>query len=52
MNEIGGTITHYQFVTGSDCVDVLARDKPAAHLVDRSDLARYRIAFPKPDEDE
>ncbi|MEM1195561.1 MAG: hypothetical protein AAGH57_05610 [Pseudomonadota bacterium] len=49
MNDTAGPITHYQFVTGSDCVDVLARDKPVAHLVDESDLATYRIAFPQPE---
>lgn len=49
MNEIAGPITHYQFVTGADCVDVLARDKPVAYLADENDLARYRITFPQPE---
>ena len=43
MNEIAGPITHYQFVTGCDCVDVLARDKPKARFVSQDSLANFRI---------
>jgi len=45
MNEIAGPVVHYEFVTGCDCVDVIARDKPVAMFVDRSQLTEYRLDF-------
>jgi len=43
MNEIAGPVTHYQFVSMNDCVDVLARDKPTAKLIDWNELAEHRL---------
>ena len=40
---------HYAFVTGDDCVDVIATDAPRARLIDLEDIPRYRLQFPLPE---
>lgn len=43
MNEIAGPVTHYQFVSMNDCVDVLALNKPVVKLIEWSQLAEHRL---------
>ena len=40
---------HYAFVTGDDCVDVIALDPPRAKLIEVEQIARHRLQFPLPD---
>ncbi|WP_155799903.1 hypothetical protein [Porphyrobacter sp. AAP82] len=38
--------THYAFITPSDCVDVIAEDRPKASLIDAEEIGDYRLRFP------
>jgi hypothetical protein len=38
--------THYAFITPSDCVDVVAVDRPRAQLIDAEDIETHRLRFP------
>jgi hypothetical protein len=40
---------HYLFITGDDCVDVIAIDPPLAKLIEVAEIAQYRLQFPLPD---
>ncbi len=39
---------HYAFVTGDDCVDVIALDQPRAKLIEVGEIAQHRLQFPLP----
>ncbi len=46
LKTIHPNATHYAFVTGDDCVDVIALDPPRAKLIEVEEIARYRLQFP------
>ncbi len=46
MKEIAGPVVHYLFVTGFDCVDVIARDTPRAEFADHTDLSKHYLELP------
>jgi len=45
MNEIAGPVTHFQFVTSDDCVDVVAGDQPRAELIVPEEVPKHMLRF-------
>ena len=50
LNTIHPDAKHYAFVTGDDCVDVIALDPPRAKLIEVEEIAQHRLQFPLPDD--
>jgi hypothetical protein len=46
LKDVSPEAKHYQFVTNSDCVDVIARTAPKALLLDLDRVERHRLVFP------
>lgn len=46
LKAIHSDAKHYEFVTDSDCVDVIALGSPRAKLIEVEEIARYRLQFP------
>jgi hypothetical protein len=49
LKTIHPSATHYAFVTGDDCVDVISLDPPRAKLIKVEEIAQHRLQFPLPD---
>lgn len=46
LNLIHPDAKHYAFVTGGDCVDVIALNPPHAMLIEADEIEHYRLQFP------
>lgn len=49
LNTIHPDAKHYAFITGDDCVDVIALDPPRGKLIEVEEIAQHRLRFPLPD---
>ena len=50
LKRIHSDAKHYEFITDSDCVDVIALDSPRAKLIEVEEIAQHRLQFPLPDD--
>lgn len=48
LNTIHPDAKRYAFVTGDDCVDVIALDAPRAKLIEAEEIAQHRLQYPLP----
>lgn len=46
LKDVHPKATYFQFVTGSDCVDVISIIAPRAKLIGVEEIAQYRLQFP------